>query len=96
MYLHKVLLLWLSVYCLWNLFAFFLVRKDKQRARQRGWRVPERTFFQVSFLFGAVGVWLGMYVFRHKTQHLSFTLGVPALVLFNFMCGYWLLVLHLS
>ena len=30
---------------------------------------------------GSIGALLGMYLFRHKTQHKKFTLGVPAILL---------------
>ncbi|MBQ6949563.1 MAG: DUF1294 domain-containing protein, partial [Firmicutes bacterium] len=33
--------------------------------------------FLCSFLFGGPGVALGMSVFRHKTQHMSFKILVP-------------------
>jgi uncharacterized membrane protein YsdA (DUF1294 family) len=28
-----------------------------------------------------VGILLGMYTFRHKTKHMSFVLGVPAILI---------------
>ena len=74
------------VYLLWNLVAFLLVLLDKRRARRGEWRVKERTFFLWALLFGAAGVWLGMYVFHHKTRHLSFVIGIPLLLLLNIAC----------
>lgn len=75
-------------YLLWNLAAFLLVLLDKRRARRGEWRVKERTFFLWALCFGAIGIWAGMYTFRHKTRHLTFVIGIPLLVLLNIACYY--------
>jgi uncharacterized membrane protein YsdA (DUF1294 family) len=80
----------LALYILWNLAGFILVMLDKRRASRAEWRIRERTFFLWSLVFGAGGILLGMYVFRHKTRHLSFKVGMPTLFLFNLACGYFL------
>mgnify|MGYP003765734569 CR=1 FL=1 len=64
-----------------NLFACGLMGWDKNLARRQQGRVPERTLFLVALLGGSLGVWAGMYLFRHKTRHLSFTYGVPAIII---------------
>jgi len=74
-----------TIYVLWNVAAFFLVMLDKQRARRRDRRIRERTFFLWAFVFGAAGVLLGMYIFRHKTRHLSFVIGMPIMLLLHFL-----------
>lgn len=63
-----------------NLIGLFLMGIDKRRARRRGWRVSERTPFTVALLCGSVGILIGMYLFRHKTRHLSFVMGIPAIL----------------
>ena len=35
----------------------------------------------LAVLGGSVGAWLGMYVWRHKTQHRKFKYGVPLILL---------------
>lgn len=67
----------------WNLFTFLLMGFDKRRAVTGGWRVPEKRLFLCSFLFGGLGIALGMSVFRHKTQHLSFKILVPLSIFMN-------------
>ena len=79
-------------YILWNLITLSVVRLDKQRARQQGRRVAERTLFLLAALFGAAGVLGGMYVYRHKTRHLSFVIGMPLLLIVNACFAYWLLL----
>lgn len=66
-----------------NLFTIILMRIDKQKAEKRQFRIPERTFFLLSILGGAIGTYIGMKVFRHKTKHAKFTIGIPILILLN-------------
>ncbi len=74
---ETVLLLLLAA----NVLSFSLMGADKRRARQGAWRIPERTLFLAAALFGALGGVLGMRVFHHKTKHLRFRLGFPALLI---------------
>ena len=53
---------------------------DKWKARKNRWRVRESTLLLVAALGGSVGSLAGMYLFRHKTQHLKFTLGIPLIL----------------
>ena len=63
-----------------NATAFTLMLADKQRARKNLWRIPESTLFTAAALGGSIGALTGMYAFRHKTRHLKFTLGIPAIM----------------
>ena len=80
----------LALYVFWNLITFSLVMVDKRRAKRDEWRIRERTFFLWAGAFGAAGIFFGMRIFRHKTQHVSFVLGIPILCLLNLVCGYFL------
>ena len=64
-----------------NAAAFALMLADKVKARKNRWRIPERTLIGSALLGGSIGALLGMYTFRHKTRHLKFTLGVPAILM---------------
>lgn len=66
-----------------NILTFYLMRVDKQKAIKNQFRIPERTFFLLSILGGAVGTYIGMKMFRHKTKRASFTIGIPILILLN-------------
>ena len=57
---------------------FMLV--DKIKAKRKAWRIPEATLLTVAALGGSLGSLLGMYLFRHKTKHLKFTVFVPLLL----------------
>ena len=63
-----------------NVLAFALMGIDKLKAKAGAWRVPEKTLFLVTALFGGLGGTLGMYFFRHKTKHGYFKFGFPALL----------------
>lgn len=53
---------------------------DKRKARKNKWRIPEKTLMTVAAIGGSLGSLLGMYTFRHKTQHLKFTIGIPLIL----------------
>lgn len=63
-----------------NVAAFLIFGTDKLLAKGQKRRVPERTLFWLAGLGGSVGAWLGMQVFRHKTRHTSFVVGIPAIL----------------
>ncbi len=55
-----------------SVVAFFTYATDKYRAKHNRWRVPEKTLLTLSFLGGAIGGYLAMILFRHKTQKVYF------------------------
>lgn len=63
-----------------NAAGFLLMLADKLKAKKNRWRIRESTLITVAALGGSVGSLLGMYAFRHKTQHLKFTLGIPLIL----------------
>ena len=64
-----------------NAAAFVLMLADKIKAKKNRWRIPERTLIGSAILGGSIGALAGMYTFRHKTKHLKFTLGIPAILI---------------
>lgn len=75
----KPLLIYLLII---NVVALIAYAIDKFKAQHNRWRIPEATLIIMSFLGGALGAFLGMYLFRHKTKHWKFRILVPlALVL---------------
>lgn len=63
-----------------NAAAFLLMLIDKQKARRGRWRISEAALLWSAALGGSAGALAGMYLFRHKTKHKKFTLGVPAIL----------------
>ena len=68
-----------------SIIGFILMGIDKAKAKKGAWRIPEKTLLGIAFVGGGVGVWLGMELFRHKTKHLHFKLGVPIITLLEFI-----------
>lgn len=64
-----------------NLYAFFLMYYDKNRAEKGKWRVPESKLFLLAIILGSPGIYLAMYTFGHKTKHKKFVIGIPAIFL---------------
>ena len=62
-----------------NIAAFVVHGLDKLSAKLRSWRVPELWLLALAAAGGSVGAYLAMQLFRHKTMHWKFRLGVPLL-----------------
>jgi len=86
---RRLLPVWLA---LMSLILLLVMGIDKRCAQRGLWRVPERRLFLLALLGGAWGGWLGMPLFRHKTKHLAFRLGFPALALLQLGLCVWLYV----
>lgn len=64
-----------------NLISLYLMRSDKQKAIKKKHRISEKTLFLWAIAGGSIGAILGMKRYRHKTRHLSFSLGMPLIFL---------------
>lgn len=73
----KLLILYLLII---NAAAFLLMLADKHKARKKLWRVPEATLLGTAAIGGSIGALMGMYLVRHKTRHLKFTVGIPVIL----------------
>jgi uncharacterized membrane protein YsdA (DUF1294 family) len=79
----------LVVYLLVNLVAFLLMWIDKIKSTKQGSeRISEGLLFFIAAAFGSLGIYAGMFAFRHKTRKWYFLLGVPLLVLENLAVVY--------
>lgn len=75
-----------------NIFSFILMLDDKKRAREDDRRISEGDLLFASICFGALGIWAGMFVARHKTRKLIFIVGVPLALLQNLLAIYFLYI----
>ncbi len=64
---------------------------DKYLAIKGRYRISEYTLFMTAFLGGALGSYLGMFKFRHKTKHASFLILMPILIIINIFCIYYII-----
>ena len=74
-----------------NLVGFCMMGVDKRRARKGKWRVKEAALFLAAVIGGSLGSWLGMYVFRHKTRHWYFVVGMPLILVLQVILVLFLL-----
>ncbi|HAK43372.1 MAG TPA: DUF1294 domain-containing protein [Clostridium sp.] len=63
-----------------NLVGFFIMLADKKRAIKNQWRISERALIGISIIGGSIGMLAGMNIFRHKTKHKKFTIGIPVIL----------------
>ncbi len=71
-----------------NLLDFVLMGADKSKAKRGAYRIPEATLLLFAILGGSVGGILGMLLFRHKTRHAAFALGLPLILLVQLALAY--------
>ena len=72
-----------------NAIAMILMLVDKVKAKKKLWRIPEATLMGAAAIGGSIGALIGMYLFRHKTKHPKFYLGVPALLAIHLVLIYF-------
>lgn len=73
----KLVLLYLLII---NVLGLLFMLSDKLRATKNKWRIPEARLMLVALLGGSIGVFAGMHLFRHKTRHPKFAIGVPVIL----------------
>ena len=77
-----------------NVIGVAVMWSDKKRARLHRWRIPEKVLFGVSLLGGSAGTWAGMYLFRHKTKHWYFVVGMPLILILQAALAIYLVHLY--
>ena len=66
-----------------NTAAFVAYGVDKSRAQRGAWRISERALIALALVGGALGAFLGMRVFHHKTRKPLFRIVVPLLLVID-------------
>lgn len=75
-----------------NIIGFLAMLIDKKKAERGSWRIPEKTLFIFTLLGGGIGTISGMYLFRHKTKKLKFTIGFPVILISEVaLIVYWIM-----
>lgn len=75
-----------------NIIGFLAMLIDKKKAERCSWRIPEKTLFIFTLLGGGIGTISGMYLFRHKTKKLKFTIGFPVILISEVaLIVYWIM-----
>lgn len=76
-----------------NLVLFFVMGRDKNRAKNGAWRVRESTLFVLAAAGGSIGGLFAMRAFRHKTKNKNFTIGFPLIFMLQIILAVSLLFL---
>ena len=84
---HIIILAYLVVM---NIVGVAIMGIDKSKAKRGAWRIKEATLFMVSLIGGSIGTWLGMYIFRHKTKHIYFVIGMPLILILHIVLAVFL------
>jgi uncharacterized membrane protein YsdA (DUF1294 family) len=74
-----------------NALSLYFMLADKYKARKNAWRIPEATLLGLAAIGGSLGAWLGMQLFRHKTRHPKFFIGIPVLLVLHIALLLWLM-----
>ena len=80
--LYQILLVYLLLV---NAAGFLLMLVDKIKAKRNLWRIPEATLIGVALMGGSIGAIAGMNLFRHKTKHAKFYIGLPVILVLQIM-----------
>ena len=75
-----------------NIISFFICMHDKTAAKMNKRRISEKTLFLFCILGGGIGFYLGMQIFRHKTKHMSFVIGFPAILILELALAVFIIV----
>lgn len=74
-----------------NVITFIVYGVDKSLAIKHKWRISEATLIILAAIGGSIGAFLGMQIFRHKTKHIKFVLGVPVIFILQVVAAFLLL-----
>jgi len=82
--MDKYLFYFVLFFALTNVIAFLMMWIDKRKAQKnKVVRISEGMLFFMATVFGSVGVYAGMFTFRHKTKKWYFVIGIPLLMVQN-------------
>ncbi len=72
-----------------NIITFFVYGIDKWKAKHNKWRIREAALLGLAAMGGSVGAFAGMYIFRHKTKHWYFVIGIPVICILQTIIIIW-------
>lgn len=75
-----------------NIIGFIVMAIDKKKAIAHKHRIAERNLIMISIIGGSIGMYMGMYIFHHKTKKIKFYLGIPLILVLQCILGCQLLL----
>ena len=79
-----------------NAAGFLLMLIDKEKARKNRWRIRESVLLGTAAIGGSIGGLLGMQLFRHKTKHLQFAIGIPVMLVVHIVIAIFVYIKFLA
>lgn len=79
-----------AYFVIMNIASFIVFYVDKKKAIDDKWRIEEKTLHALSFLGGAIGSFIAMKMFHHKTKKPVFVVITIIALAFNFYLFYLL------
>ncbi len=77
-----------------SLVAFCMVAYDKRAAKKNPKkRTPEKHLFFTAAIGGSITMYTAMLIFRHKTKHKRFMIGLPIIMTLQFVLAFTLLIM---
>jgi len=64
-----------------NIITFIIYGIDKYKSIKHKYRISENTLIILALLGGALGAFLGMIIFHHKTKKKKFIILIPIILL---------------
>lgn len=83
---EKYILIYLIII---NLITFIIFALDKIYAIKKKWRYKEASLLGLCLAGGAISGFLAMYLFRHKTKKVIFSIGVPLIIAIHLIIILW-------
>lgn len=71
-----------------SIISFLMFGIDKIKAKNHLWRIPESALLISAAIGGSIGSLLAMGLFRHKTKHKKFTIGIPVILILQVVLSY--------
>ncbi|NCC87242.1 MAG: DUF1294 domain-containing protein [Clostridia bacterium] len=75
--------MFLIYYTAISIVAVFSTIIDKNHAKRKLHRFPEKTLVNIALLGGALPMYITMKIIRYKTLHKKFMIGLPVIILFQ-------------
>lgn len=64
-----------------NFLGLFIMKIDKYKAKKHRYRISENMLFFIALIGGSLGIYTGMYMFKHKTLKFKFYFGIPLIII---------------
>ncbi len=73
-----------------NVIGILLMYTDKKHSKFGIQRISTRVLMTAGALGGAPGMWMAMYVLRHKTHHRQYKIAFPLMFLAHILIFVWM------